>query len=300
MAHHQEAGPEGNKIEFSRAELDQNSAALIAGLEQLTNRLEHVELEWEDPEVFGAGHFVLYAEAGALAIKEQYTDTDWSDPDRIATAWTWESKARVGLPDGKGSQATHKSGRVASGDYQQLLDLAEGWAVTANTLAESKANRIISPVIPVVERQQRQRLAAVKQTTSGVDDLAERFGTVEFGDHVGARMTCGEADALAQVIAEGGHLEAAARFLAGHSFEDTPDDAHAGLAHWTNPDASGVRTFFEPASVAAGLKYVSAQLLSAPAGVEPKTTSAPSKLTRTTVEGVDSATVEQSGPQVRL
>ena len=51
--------------ELSDEELVERSSALVGGLEQIEKRYEeHVFLAWEDPVVFGAGHFVLYPEAG--------------------------------------------------------------------------------------------------------------------------------------------------------------------------------------------------------------------------------------------
>ena len=66
--------------ELSDEELVERTTALVGGLEQIAKRYEeHVFLAWEDPVTFGAGHFVLYPEAGEItrfAIEEQYTDTD--------------------------------------------------------------------------------------------------------------------------------------------------------------------------------------------------------------------------------
>ena len=89
----------GTMSELSDEELVQRTTELVDGLEAIAKRYEeHVVLAWEDPVEFGGGHFVLYPNEGGMtrfAIEEQYTDTDWSDGDRVETSWTWDSQARA-------------------------------------------------------------------------------------------------------------------------------------------------------------------------------------------------------------
>lgn len=63
---------------------------LSAGLERIAQDYRrHVDYHEEDPETFGAGHFVFYPRdetSPRWAIEEQYTDTDWSDPDRVPSS----------------------------------------------------------------------------------------------------------------------------------------------------------------------------------------------------------------------
>lgn len=136
--------------ELSDEELIERTTALVDGLEAIARRYEeHVFLAWEDPVVFGGGHFVLYPEDGGMtrfAIEEQYTDTDWSDDERIATSWTWDSQARVRQPDGDYPWVSLANGEVAPGDYAQLLDLAEDWAKTTHELAEREQALIADPL----------------------------------------------------------------------------------------------------------------------------------------------------------
>ncbi|HCJ54023.1 MAG TPA: hypothetical protein DIT09_12185 [Glutamicibacter sp.] len=152
----------GVMSELSDEELVERTTALVGGLEQIAKRYEeHVFLAWEDPVTFGAGHFVLYPEAGEItrfAIEEQYTDTDWSDDERIATSWTWDSQARVRQPDGDCPWVSLAHGEVAPGDYAQLLGLAEDWAKTTHTLAEREQALTVDPLTaPGVERHGGQR-----------------------------------------------------------------------------------------------------------------------------------------------
>lgn len=115
------------------------SAALVAGLEALDQ--EHggrVFLAWEDPVTFGAGHFVFYPMEGTasrFAIEEQYTGTDWSDPDRVATSWTWTSEIRVSEPPGSYPWQVIDEGEVLPANYAQLVERAASWVQTTAELA---------------------------------------------------------------------------------------------------------------------------------------------------------------------
>lgn len=135
---------------LSDEELAQCSTLLVAGLERIEKRYgEHVFLAWEDPVVFGGGHLVLYPAEGSMtrfAIEEQYTDTDWSDSDRIATSWTWVSEARVRQPDGDYPWVSVAQGEIEAGDYAQLLELAEAWANTTHDLAAREHALTADPV----------------------------------------------------------------------------------------------------------------------------------------------------------
>lgn len=143
-------------------ELVQRTTALVEGLEQIAKRYEeHVFFAWEDPEVFGAGHFVLYPEVGGMsrfAIEEQYADTDWSDDDRVATSWTWISEVRVRQPDGDYPWVPLGHGEVSPGNYEQLLGLAEEWAQNTRQLAEREQALTADPITrPWVEGPGGQR-----------------------------------------------------------------------------------------------------------------------------------------------
>lgn len=115
------------------------SAALVAGLEALDKEYGgRVFLAWEDPVTFGAGHFVFYPMEGTdsrFAIEEQYTDTDWSDDERVATSWTWTSEVRVSEPPGCYPWQVIDDGEVPAGDYAQLMARATNWVQTTAELA---------------------------------------------------------------------------------------------------------------------------------------------------------------------
>ncbi|WP_311348633.1 hypothetical protein [Corynebacterium durum] len=117
---------------------------LSTGLEKIKRDYSRfIDLEDEDPETFGAGHFVLYPDGESharFAIEEHYTGTDWSDPDRLPTSWSWKAEERTRQPSGDYQWSTHASGRVQAADVDQLIDHARAWAqsVRAQTLrAES-------------------------------------------------------------------------------------------------------------------------------------------------------------------
>jgi hypothetical protein len=133
--------------------LVQNMKALSAGLERIAETYgEHVVLLEEDPLTFGAGHFVLHSAEGSrsrLGIEEQYTDTDWSDPDRIPTSWTWHAEALHRQDDGSYDWITLGQGEITSNDVDQLIAVAETWANTTHNLATREAD--LNPEPPTAE-----------------------------------------------------------------------------------------------------------------------------------------------------
>ena len=134
---HQGPGGSGG---LSGEELVGNMMALDAGLHRIEDAFsEHVLLAYEDPVTFGAGHFVLYPPEGSsprFVIEEQYPPgVDWSDDDRVPTSWAWTAEARQRQPDGTHPWVSLAEGEIASADYTELLDLAEGWAKTVHDLA---------------------------------------------------------------------------------------------------------------------------------------------------------------------
>ncbi len=117
----------------SEEELVRNMMALDDGLHRIEQQSQdQLILLYEDPETFGAGHFVLYPLHGSsprFAIEEQYPPgVDWSDEDRVPVSWTWASEARLPQPDGSWPWVTLSEGEVASADYETLLHITGGWA----------------------------------------------------------------------------------------------------------------------------------------------------------------------------
>ena len=155
-------GGDGAPSGLSEEELVQRSTALVEGLEAIAQRYqEHIVFAWEDPVTFGGGHFVLYPELASMtrfAIEEQYTGTDWSDDDRAATSWTWDSQARVRQPNGDYPWVSLAHGEVAPDDYQRLLDLADEWAKTTHDRAEREQALTADPITTAgMERPGGQR-----------------------------------------------------------------------------------------------------------------------------------------------
>ena len=127
-----DARPIADPISAERAaRLERNMMALDSGLNQLARRHEQrVTLWYEDPEAFGAGHFVLYPIGHSLArfsVEEQYTGSDWADPDRLPTSWTWHAERLRRDPNGAWHWTTSARGSVESDDFAQLLVQAHAW-----------------------------------------------------------------------------------------------------------------------------------------------------------------------------
>ncbi|MDA3147084.1 hypothetical protein JSO19_06800 [Leucobacter sp. UCMA 4100] len=107
--------------------------ALDDGLQRIEQHSQgRLILLYEDPETFGAGHFVLHPLHGSsprFAIEEKYPPgVDWADEDRVPVSWTWASEARLPQPDGSWTWVTLAEGEVASADYETLLHITGGWA----------------------------------------------------------------------------------------------------------------------------------------------------------------------------
>lgn len=146
-----DSGPSaGDSCGLSEEALVANMLAVDAGLRQIEQKFgEHVVLRDEDPVTFGAGHFVLYpveASTPRFAIEEQYTDTDWSDEDRVPTSWTWISASRSLELGEEYPWVTLAEGEVPTSSYRELLTLAEGWAKTVHNLAAREAVLSTEPI----------------------------------------------------------------------------------------------------------------------------------------------------------
>lgn len=122
-----------NRSEPDREHLTRAMLALDHGLRQVAARYgEHVSLADEDPETFGAGHFVLYPAQhtrARFAVEEQYAaGTDWSDPDRLPTSWLWRAERLVSGTDGRYVWGLERHGETFPENLTPLLTEAEMWA----------------------------------------------------------------------------------------------------------------------------------------------------------------------------
>ena len=131
-----------SQSEPDRERLTLTMTALDDGLNRIARKHEGaVQFFYEDPETFGAGHFVFYPEndtRSRFAIEEQYTGTDWSDDDRLPTSWTWTAQRRVPHPDGTTMWGIEREGEARAEDFWQVLVEAENWARrTHNRIAGS-------------------------------------------------------------------------------------------------------------------------------------------------------------------
>lgn len=115
-----------------RERLTQTMLALDDGLNRIARKYDRaVRFFYEDPEAFGAGHFVFYPQndtRSRFAIEEQYTGTDWSDDARLPTSWTWTAEREVRQPDGSYMWGVEREGEARSADFWQVLTEAEQWA----------------------------------------------------------------------------------------------------------------------------------------------------------------------------
>lgn len=108
------------------------------GLNRIARRYrEDVSLLEEDPETFGAGHYVIYPAGhtrARFAIEEQYAaGTDWSDPDRVPTSWLWRAERIALRNDGHYVWALEGHGESFPEDLPQLLAWVEKWARQVRT-----------------------------------------------------------------------------------------------------------------------------------------------------------------------
>ncbi|HWV50453.1 MAG TPA: hypothetical protein VN035_13455 [Microbacterium sp.] len=121
---------------------------LEAGLRRIaTKYADNVFLAEEDPETFGAGHYVLYPETDVhrarFAIEEQYAPgVDWSDEDRLPTSWLWRAERIVRQPDGTHIWGLERHGEAFPEGLPALLTEVERWVRrVANLRNRSKALR---------------------------------------------------------------------------------------------------------------------------------------------------------------
>lgn len=121
-----------NRSEPDRERLTATMTVLDDGLNRIARKYDgSVRFFYEDPETFGAGHFVFYPEndtRSRFAIEEQYTGTDWSDDERLPTSWTWTAESRVRHPDGTSVWGVEREGESRAEDFWQVLVEAENWA----------------------------------------------------------------------------------------------------------------------------------------------------------------------------
>ena len=121
-----------NQSELDRERLAATMTALDDGLNRIARKYDgSVRFFYEDPETFGAGHFVFYPEddtRSRFAIEEQYTGTDWSDDERLPTSWTWTAEREVRQPDGSYVWGVERTGEARAEDFWQVLVEAENWA----------------------------------------------------------------------------------------------------------------------------------------------------------------------------
>ena len=114
--------------------LTRNMDILTRGLERIAqDYARHVTLSEEDPESFGAGHYVLYPRGQSdrrFAIEERYIGTDGTDPDRLPASWSWKAQTRHQRSDGSYPWVTTDHGVVPSNFVHQLLGYAQKWATT--------------------------------------------------------------------------------------------------------------------------------------------------------------------------
>ncbi len=121
-----------NQSDPDRERLTLTMTALDDGLKRITQKYKDaVRFFYEDPETFGAGHFVFYPEndtRSRFAIEEQYTGTDWSDDERLPTSWTWTAEREVRQPDGRYVWGVERNGEARAEDFWPVLVEAENWA----------------------------------------------------------------------------------------------------------------------------------------------------------------------------
>jgi len=99
-------------------------AAMRFELAELVGFHPAVELREEDPETFGTGHLVLYAEENHRFAITERTDKPASDHTRDVIGWAWSEQQR----GAEGLWAEHGSGQTPADDLGPLLQAAWNWA----------------------------------------------------------------------------------------------------------------------------------------------------------------------------
>ncbi|WP_196323279.1 hypothetical protein [Microbacterium lacticum] len=123
--------------------LTQAMLMLDEGLRRIARKYEGaVSLVEEDPETFGAGHYVFYPEAHSrtrFAIEEQYAPgVGWDDPDRVPTSWLWRAERRTRHPDGTHVWAEVQFGESFPEQLPELLTTVERWVRRTKNLADQE------------------------------------------------------------------------------------------------------------------------------------------------------------------
>lgn len=99
------------------------AAALREHLADASDRTPGVELREEEPDVFGAGHIVLYAgDRHRFAITEQ-CDRPSDDPDRNVIRWEWQTAERE---PGDGWTIT-ATGHTGTEHFRDMLHATAEW-----------------------------------------------------------------------------------------------------------------------------------------------------------------------------
>lgn len=117
---------------MSAERLTQAMLTLDDGLRRIARRYgENVSLRDEDPEAFGAGHYVFYPAGhtrSRFAIEEHYAEgTNWSDPERLPASWLWRAERITRLADGTHTWALEQHGETFPEDLSDLLVRVERW-----------------------------------------------------------------------------------------------------------------------------------------------------------------------------
>lgn len=132
--------------ELDTEQLTQAMWMLDEGLKRIASKHNGaVFLAEEDPETFGAGHYVLYPEPDThharFAIEEQYAPgVGWSDEDRVPTSWLWRAERLARQPDGTHIWATERFGETFPENLPSLLVEVDRWVRrTTNLRDQSQA-----------------------------------------------------------------------------------------------------------------------------------------------------------------
>lgn len=133
-------GQAAETFDREQQRLTRNMNTLTDGLGRIARVYrKHVHLEYEDPEAFGGGHYVLYPTEDSearFAVEERYTGSDWSDPDRLPTSWAWRAERTAQWTDGTYGWRVSARGAVDSDDAATLLRQAEIWAKRTRNAAQ--------------------------------------------------------------------------------------------------------------------------------------------------------------------
>ncbi|MBS3182390.1 hypothetical protein [Leucobacter manosquensis] len=116
-----------------------------------------VSMYEDDPDTFGAGHYVIENTAGdqCLAVTEQYLGTDSSDPDRVPNSWEVDHYTR---PHTDARWELRGKRTYGADDVEALIEFTADW-VNHRAREQSTHDALHAPTAQASQHQQQTQSA---------------------------------------------------------------------------------------------------------------------------------------------